>query len=278
MAEITASLVKALRDATNVSMMECKRALVEAEGDMEKATRLLREMGVATAVKKSSRAANQGLVASVASADGNTCSLIEVNCETDFVARNDTFQAFVGELARKACDTDDNLADMLKDEVTAKVAEIGENIVVRRNARFVLEGKGTVASYIHPGSKVGVLVEVNCEKDETAGNDIFKELVKDITLHVAALDPGYLDSTGVPEDVVAGEREIFAKQIQNKPPEIVDKIVAGKLKKYFAEVCLLDQGFVKEPKQSITALLAAKGKELEDTLVIRRYLRYQLGE
>jgi elongation factor Ts len=278
MSEITAEMVKRLRDATNVSMMDCKRALAEAGGDMDKATRLLREKGIATAVKRASRAANQGLVASAEADGGRTRSIVEVNCETDFVARNDTFKAFVAEIAARACSTDAPLADLVRDEVTAKIAQIGENIVVRRNARFVLGGPGVVASYIHFGGKVGVLAEVGCQNAATASADAFRELAKDLTLQIAAAAPHYLRSSDIPADVIASERDICAKQITGKPPQIVQKIVDGKMKKYFGEVCLVDQPFVKEPKQTVTDLLTARGKDLADTLAVRRFLRFQLGE
>jgi elongation factor Ts len=277
MPEVTAKLVKQLRDATNVSMMECKHALVEAQGDLEKATRLLRERGIAVAAKKATRAANQGLIASATGADG-AVSLIEVNCETDFVARNAAFQGFVADLARKACETDAPLAEALRDTVTAKVAEIGENIVIRRNIRYIPEGTGRIGSYIHLGGKVGVLIDVGCGKPETADNPVFEELVKDLTLHVAACNPRYRVSDDVPEAEIASEREIFAKQVEGKPARIIDKIVAGKVQKYFTEICLVDREFVKEQKLSVGALLAGKGKELDDTLTIRRFVRYQLGE
>lgn len=277
MPDITAALVKQLRDATNVSMMECKHALVEAEGDIEKATRLLRERGIAVAAKKASRTTNQGLIASATTADG-TVSLVEVNCETDFVARNEVFQAFVQDLAQCAAETDDPLVESLKDVVTAKVVAIGENIVIRRHTRFIPQGTGMVGSYIHLGGKVGVLVEVGCGNSATTANPIFEELVKDLTLHVAACNPRYLKSAEVPESELASEREIYAKQVADKPAQIVDKIVEGKIRKYFAEICLMDQEFVKEQKLSITQLLAGKGKDLGDALTIRRFVRYQLGD
>jgi len=278
MTEISADVVKKLRDATNVSMMECKRALMEAGGDMEKATRILRERGIAIASKKASRATNQGIIASATTADGKTASLIQVNCETDFVARNDNFKSFVNQLAVKACSTDENLGDKMKSEVTAKVAEIGENIVITRNTRFVIQGTGAIASYIHMGGKVGVLVEVACEKPETTGNPEFKEMIKDFTLHVAASRPKYLTSADVPADVVKSEREIYAKQVTGKPANIIDKIVDGKMKKFYGETCFVDQPFVKAPKETITSLLAAKSKLVGDAMKIRRFARYQLGE
>lgn len=258
-------------------MMECKRALVDAEGDMEAALRLLRERGMAVAAKKATRTANQGLVASATAEEGKTVSLVEVNCETDFVARNENFQAFVADLAERACKTDEPLSELYKDEVVAKVAEIGENIVVRRNVRFTLQGNGAVASYIHLGGKVGVLVEVNCEKAETVTNEAFQETVKDMTLHIAAANPRYLVPEEVPETELAAEREIYAQQVKDKPDQIVEKIVAGKVRKYCAEICLLEQPFVKEPKQTITQLLEATGKSVGDKLTVRRFARYQIG-
>lgn len=277
MTEISAAAVKSLRDSTNVSMMECKRALVEAGGDMEKAMRLLRERGMAVAAKKASRTANQGLITTAASADGATVAMVEVNCETDFVARNEGFVAFVRELAQEALKSDAPLADAVQNQVIAKVAEIGENIVVRRHARYTLSGQGQISAYIHMGGKVGVLLEMNCGKAETTAKPEFREVTRDVTLHVAAANPRFLNASEVPAAELAAEREIYAKQVAGKPAQIVDKIVDGKIKKFYQDICLLDQGFVKEPKQSIQALLAEKGKGLGDTLSIRRFVRYQLG-
>ncbi len=277
MAEISAELVKTLREATNVSMMECKRALIEAEGDMEKATRLLRERGMAVAAKKASRTANQGLILSSSSPDGNMVSLVEVNCETDFVARNPGFIAFAQDLSKRALATDGALADAVQAEVNAKIAEIGENIVVRRNARYTLQGTGLIQNYIHLGGKVGVLLEIACQKPETVRNPAFVEVSRDVVLHVAAANPRYLNSDEVNPAELQAEREIYAKQVVGKPPQIVDKIVDGKIKKFYQEICLIDQAFVKEPKLSIRALLEEKGKAIGDSLTIRRFVRYQLG-
>lgn len=277
MADVTAAMVKQLRDATNVSMMECKRALVEADGDMDKASTLLRERGIAVAAKKATRTASQGLISSATSADGKTISLIEVNCETDFVAKNQTFVDFVQSLADKALETDASLGEELKDVMTEKITELGENIVLRRNERYILSGTGALASYIHMGGKVGVVIEVAAEKEETASNEQFQQLIKDLTLHVAASSPKYLTNAEMPADEIAAERDIFAKQVEDKPAEIVEKIVDGKMRKYCSEVCLVDQGFVKEPKQSITQLLEETGKAVDDTLTIKRFQRYTIG-
>ncbi|MBT3194330.1 MAG: translation elongation factor Ts [Verrucomicrobia bacterium] len=274
---ITASEVKALRDATNVSMMECKRALVETDGDLEGATKLLRERGMAVAAKRATKAANQGIITATETDGGKTIAMVEVNCETDFVARNEDFQKFVADAGDKALATDDALSDVMADELVEQIAAIGENLKIRRNLRYQLSGTGKLASYIHLGGKVGVVIEVACGKEETATSPVFEELVKDLTLHIAAAAPPYLTSAEIPADVIAEERAIFAKQVEGKPEQIIGKIVDGKVEKFYAETCLVNQGFVKEPKQSITQLLEAKGKELSDTFEIKRFERYQLG-
>lgn len=277
MSMITAAQVKALREATNVGMMECKKALTETGGDMDAAIRLLRERGVVIAGKKADRAANEGLVAARVSGDRALGVMIEVNCETDFVARNENFQGFVGSLVEKAFEAEGELAEICKDEVVAKIAEIGENLVIRRNVRYERQGEGWVGSYIHLGGKVGVLVEVGCEKPGTAGQAPFQELVKDLCLHIAFNKPPYLTRDEVPEDIVAGERAIFAKQAEGKPEPIVEKIVQGKLEKFFAQTVLLEQAFVKDSDRTITDLLASAGKQLGDDLCLRRYVAYQIG-
>ena len=278
MAEITATMVQELRGATNVSMMECKRALQEAGGDKDKAFRILRERGMAIAAKKATRAANQGLIGTSVHNNGQAGSLIEVNCETDFVAKNPGFQAFVRDLAGKALDTDGPLADVAKAEITAKVAEIGENIIARRNIRFQLRGNGAVVSYIHLAGKLGVLLEVGCEVPATAASPVFQDLARDLTLHITACNPRYLTRADVPADVLTAEREIYAKQGSDKPKQIIDKIVDGKMGKFYSQVCLVEQGFVRDPDTSVTKLLDAKSKELGDKLTIRRFVRYQVGE
>jgi elongation factor Ts len=278
MTEISASLVKTLRDETNAGMMECKKALTEAGGDKAKALRILRERGIAIAAKKSSRTANQGIIASFIDGAQRCGSLVEINCETDFVAKNPGFVSFAAQLAEKAAAIDGILAEPVKAEVTAKIAEIGENIVVRRNVRFVLQKPGIAAAYIHHGSTLGVLVEINCAKNDTAANPLFKELAKDICLHIAASNPRFLERTAVPADVVAAEREIFAKQVTGKPPQIIGKIVDGKMVKFYEQNCLVDQLFVKDQDKKVSALLAEKGKELADEIKIGRFVRFQVGE
>ena len=277
MAEITAGMVKELRDATNVSMMECKRALQEANGDKEQAFKLLRERGMAVAAKKADRVAKDGKISAKVSCDGKTGVMIEVNCETDFVTRNETFQSFVTELTDKAMGVDGNPAEIFKTEITAKIAEIGENIILRKSEKYTA-ASGAVTSYIHMGGKVGVLVEFGFANAGTAGSDVFKELALDICLHIAAARPAALNRAGVSAQQVEEEKALFAKQVEGKPANIVEGILAGKLNKFYSQICLLEQPFVKEDKISITQLLEAKSKELGDAVTIVRYTRWTLGE
>lgn len=275
MATITAALVKELREETNVGMMECKNALVEAGGDKVKAVQFLRERGLAVATKKASRVANSGVIAAVTSGDGQSGVMIEINCETDFVARNEIFQGFVAKLLATAPGVDGELAPTVADLVNATIQRTGENIVVRRNLKFVAEGPGLIASYIHLGSKLGVLAEIGC--DAGVGPAVM-EAAKDITLHLAACRPPYLDRSMVPSDVLDSERAIYAKQVENKPANIVEKIVAGKVEKYYSIVCLLEQPFVKDSAITVTQMLEAKGKEAGAPLSVRRFAIWQLGE
>ena len=287
---ITASLVKELRERTGVAMMECKKALTETEGDMDAAIKILRERSGAKAEKKASREANEGVVAAKIDESGKTGILVEVNCETDFVAKNENFQAFVAEIADAvltsgATDLDAALASSkgegtLDEFVKGKVLEMGENLKLRRFERLTLDGEGAVASYIHLGGKVGVLIEVGAGKAETASSNSFKDLVKDLTLHIAATSPAGLSREDIPAELVESEKDIFRKQMegQGKPADILEKIIEGKLGKFYSERCLLEQGFVKDPDTTIKDLLGAKGKELDDIITVSSFIRFGLGE
>lgn len=276
--EISAKQVKELRDITNVGMMECKKALQEAAGNIDEAIKLLRERGMASAAKKADRAANEGQVDIAVSADGKTASMVEVNCETDFVAKNENFQKFVAGLAAKGLEAADNqLATMEKDNVAVKISEIGENLILARNTCYKLQGPGAIGRYIHLGGKVGVMVEIGCENDSHTNAASLVDLGKEIALHIAAASPQALTREGLDPALVASEKELFAKQVEGKPANIVDKIIGGKLEKFYSQIVLLEQGFVKDPDISINDLLAKTGKELGDTLSIRRYVRYQIG-
>ncbi|MDA7506212.1 translation elongation factor Ts [Akkermansiaceae bacterium] len=287
---ITAALVKELRETTGVGMMECKNALKETEGDIEGAIKLLRERGQAKAVKKADRDANDGVISAKIDEAGKTGTLIELNCETDFVAKNENFQAFVAEvldtLTAAGADSPEAAAALPKGDgtldefVKTKVLEMGENLQLRRVTRFEVAGEGAIASYIHMGGKVGVLIEVGAEKAESIASDGFRDLVKDLTLHIAASAPAGLAREDIPADLIEAEKDIFRKQMegQNKPADIIEKIIDGKIGKFYSERCLLEQGFIKDPDSTIKALLEAKSKELGDTLSIRRFVRYGLGE
>lgn len=275
---ITTSMIKELRDATSMGINDCKKALEESGGDFDAAIKVLREKGAAIATKRASKEANEGLIAAIVTNDVQNAAMIEINCETDFVTRNEDFQAFVEELRQASLNFEsDHMAEGVKEQIESKMASIGEKIMFRRNVKWSVEGTGAVASYIHMGGKVGVLVEVGCEKAETIESPIFKELAKDLTLHVAAAAPQYLTRDEVPADLVEEEKDIARKQLEGKPANIIDNILVGKINKYFSQICFIEQGFVKEEKVSITNLLAEKGKELGDTLTVKRYVRYQLG-
>ena len=278
MTQISAKQVKELRDITNVGMMECKKALQETEGDIDAAVKLLRERGMAVAAKKADRAANEGQVDIAVSGDGKTGAMVEVNCETDFVAKNENFQAFVADLAAKGLNVGDNeLADSEKENIAVKISEVGENLVVPRNARYELQGAGAIGRYIHLGGKVGVMVEIGCENDANTASDKLVELGKEVALHIAAANPQALNRDDVDAELVESEKALFAKQVEGKPEHIIDKIIGGKLEKFYSQVVLLEQGFVKDPDQSVSDLLVATGKDLGDTLTIRRFVRYQIG-
>jgi elongation factor Ts len=252
---------------------------------MEAAIKLLREKGLAIQVKRAAKEANQGIVASAASPDGRTVALVEVNCETDFVAKTDGFRAFVHAVARKVLAGDERVAETMRDDLVGIVASTGENVKIRRVARFALQSTGLIESYIHMGGKVGVLVEVSCSQAASAARPEFAGLVHDLSLQIAAAAPRWLTGADVPADVIAAEKDIYRKQVEEqnkdkpKPPNIVEKILDGKIRKFFTEVCVLDQAFVKDTtgKTSVSQLVASVAKSCGDTLTVRRFARFQLG-
>ncbi|MGA2557166.1 MAG: translation elongation factor Ts [Verrucomicrobiota bacterium] len=277
MAEFTAADVGKLREMTGAGLMDCKRALTETKGAMEAAIDWLRKKGVASAAKKSTRATKEGVIAQNIQAGARAGVLVEINCETDFVARNDTFRAFAEEISRKLT-AGAKLGELEADRIAA-VAKIGENIQVPRFMRYEVSGNGMIAAYIHTGAKVGVLVEVGAGKESTVGHEDFKQLVRDITLQIAAGNPAVVSRDRLPAEVVAKEREIAAEQVKNKPPQAVAKIVEGKLDKYFQSCCLLDQGFVKRNSEiSVKEHIGGIAKQLGDDIAIRRFARFQVGE
>jgi elongation factor Ts len=287
---ITASIVKELRDKTNAGMMDCKKVLTETNGDIEASIKLLRERGIMKSSKMADRAATEGVITARVNADATSGLLLELNCETDFVSKNENFQAFVGSLAdalaaSSAADLDAALAlqvgeQSIEDTVKAKVGEVGENLQFRKYVRYDAAPGGVVASYIHLGGKVGVLIEVGTTKPETRNTESFKELIKDLTLHIAACAPKGLSRDDIPQSVVDNELDIFRARLEaeGKPANIIENILKGQIGKFFAESCFLEQGFVKDSDIKISALLEAKGKELGDTLTVTRFVRFGLGE
>jgi len=276
MAEITAALVGKLREMTGAGLMDCKKALAETKGELEPAVDYLRKKGAASAAKKASRVANEGVIVQAIQSGARAGILVEINCETDFVARNDNFRAFCDEVAKKLLENPSTDVEALR---TAQVAKIGENIQISRSHRLEVSGNGMVAAYIHTGAKVGVLVEVGSGKEATTANEEFKQLVKDITLQIAAGHPFVVSRDQVPADVLTKEKEIAAEQVKGKPPQAIAKIVEGKLEKFYQGYCLLDQGFVKKNSEvTVKEHTASVAKQLGDEITIRRFVRFQVGE
>ncbi len=277
MPEITPALVGQLRAMTGAGLMNCKKALDQTQGDLEAAVDLLRKQGAAAAVKKADRAVNEGLIGQAVLQGGRVGVLVEVNCETDFVARNDSFKAFVAELANKVAA--DGSVDLEPDRVAA-VARIGENILIRRHQRLEVTGQGLVAAYIHTGGRVGVLVEVGANQQATTTHEDFKQLVRDITLQIAAASPVAISRNEVAVELVEKEKEIASQSdaVKGKPAQAVAKIIEGKLNKFFEGTCLLEQGFVKNPDLKVLAHVGAVSKQLGDEITVRRFVRFQVGE
>jgi len=276
MAEITAANVGKLREMTGAGLMECKKALTESKGDLNAAVDILRKKGAAPASKKASREAKEGVIAQFIQPGARVGILAEINCETDFVARNESFRAFCDEIARKLAGVQS--IEALEADRVAAVAKIGENIKISRFVRYEVSGNGLIAAYIHTGAKVGVLVEVGAGKEATVATDDFKQLVRDITLQIAAGSPTVVSREFISADVVAKEKEIAAEQVKNKPPQAIAKIVEGKLEKFFQTYCLVDQGFVKRNSEvSLKEHAASVAKTLGDEITVRRFVRFQVG-
>jgi elongation factor Ts len=237
---------------------------------------LLRKQGRASAEKKATRETKEGVIAQYIQPDSKTGVLAEINCETDFVARNETFRAFYDDVTRKLASG--ATVESLEPDRVAAVARIGENIQIARFVRYEVTGNGIVAAYIHTGAKVGVLVEVGASKEATAATEEFKQLVRDITLQIAAGSPVVITREHVDPGTVAKEKEIATEQVKGKPPQAIAKIVEGKLEKFYQGVCLLDQGFVKRNSEvSVKEHLGGVAKQLADEIVIRRFARFQVG-
>ncbi|WP_416807581.1 translation elongation factor Ts [Bacillus safensis] len=272
---ITAQLVKELRQKTGAGMMDCKKALTETDGDIEKAIDLLREKGIAKAAKKADRIAAEGLT--LIKTDGNTGVILEVNSETDFVAKNEGFQALLNELAdhllaakpvtlEEAHASKMENGSTVEEHITSAIAKIGEKITLRRFSVITKEDNAAFGSYLHMGGRIGVLAVLNGTTDE--------ELARDIAMHVAAVNPKYISRDQVSEEEANREREVLTQQAlqEGKPENIVAKMVEGRLNKFFEEICLLDQAFVKNPDEKVKQVVAAKNA------TVQTYVRYEVGE
>ena len=289
---ITAAQVKELREMTGAGMMDCKKALTATEGDMDKAVEFLREKGLATAQKKASRVAAEGLCKTLVSEDGKKAVVVEVNAETDFVAKNEKFQNYVADVAAQAMNTtaadiDAFLAEAwaldttktVKEALAAQIAVIGENMNIRRFAQ-VTEENGFVASYTHMGGKIGVLVDVETD----VVNDAVKEMAKNVAMQVAALAPKYVSSEDVSEEYKEHEKSILLAQAKNenpdKPDNIIEKMIIGRLNKELKEVCLMEQAYVKaeDGKQTVAKYLQQVSKEVGADIKITGFVRFETGE
>jgi len=283
---ITADMVKKLRDQTGAGMMECKSALAEANGDYEEATTILRKRGLASAAKKAGRTASEGLIAHRVAPDHGAGTLVEVNCESDFVARTPDFQ----ELMQSVVDEIEKAGDAateawLKDPngpvqklVAAKIAKLGENMAVSRFVRY--SGKGYVGQYIHMGGKIGVQVELSGVTPEVAKRDEFAALVKEIAMQIAAASPGYVSREAVPAALLEKEKAIYRAQMENsgKPANVLEKIIEGKLGSYYSQVVLPDQPSIRDPKMTVKDVLAAANKTLAAQVAVHRFARLKVGE
>ena len=291
---ITAAMVKELREISGAGMMDCKKALTATEGDMDKAMEFLREKGLATAQKKASRIAAEGIVMLKVAEDSKKAVAVEVNAETDFVAKNEKFQAYVAQVAEQALETeaadiDTFLAETWKFDTTktvnealaGQVAVIGENMKIRRFQK-VEETEGFVASYTHMGGKIGVLVDVVTD----VVNDEIKEMAKNVAMQIAALNPKYTNRSEVSEEYIAHEKEILMAQIQNdpkesqKPEKVIQGMISGRINKELKEICLLDQVYVKaeDGKQSVEKYVAEVAKANGANVTIKGFVRYETGE
>ena len=287
MAAITASMVKELREMTDAGMMECKKALVEADGDMEKAVDVLRTRGLAAAAKKAGRATNEGTVMTVLADDAKSAAVVELNCETDFVGMNEKFKAYAEKLGRAALAA--NAADVealrastfegepVEDILTDAIHVLGENIQLPRATTV---NAGGIASYIHGGGKIGVLVETKNDNPATFSAPAFKAFYHDVALQIAAARPSYVRKDEVPSENLNKEKEILRAQALNegKPEKIVDKMVEGRIEKYYKEVCLLEQPFVKDGDKSIQKLTDEVAKEIGAAITVVSFERFERGE
>lgn len=285
--QITAKMVAELRERTGVGMMDCKKALVKTEGDIEKAIEILREKGLAAAAKKAGRIASEGLVSAYITDDKKVGAVIEFNCETDFVAKNDEFISMSNNLAKQAAlSKTENIEELLmekyianeevtvKDAVTALIAKLGENMNLRRFKRISAKN-GIVASYIHGGGRIGVIVNVESDKDT-----VLADVAKEMTLQVAAANPLYLTKEDVSNDALEKEKEIYRQQALNegKPEKVVEKMIEGRIQKYYKEVCLMEELYIRDQDINVRKFIEQKSKENGSEIKVVQFARFEKGE
>ena len=288
MAEISAAMVMKLRKMSGQGMMDCKKALQEADGDVDQAMDSLRKKGLATLAKRAERETSEGLVVCKSSSDGKTSVLATLCCETDFVAKSDGFVATAETLTdyALACSADQGAENILEsvvdgkkfsDILTETVSKTGEKTQVGDYAKYQLEGPGLISTYIHFNNKVGTMVQIETSDDNVAAADVLKQAANDIAMHITATKPLALNKDEIDSEVIEREKNIFAEQVKNKPANIIEKIVEGKLRKFFAENCLLDQPFVKDDSKSVAEVLADAAKQAGGEATIKRCVRFEVG-
>jgi elongation factor Ts len=288
MADISAAMVMKLRKMSGQGMMDCKKALQDTNGDIEQAIDLLRKKGLATLAKRAGRETSEGLVVCKISPDGRTAAMATLCCETDFVAKSDDFVATAKILAdvALACPDDEGVENVLgtsaddrifNDIITELVSKTGEKTQVGDYAKYKLDGPGLISTYIHFNEKVGTMLQIDTSNDETAAGNAIKQAAADIAMHITATKPLALDKDQVDFKTIEREKAIFAEQVKNKPANIIEKIVEGKMHKFYAENCLLQQAFVKDDSKSVEQVLTEAAKQAGGKAKIRRFVRFEVG-
>jgi elongation factor Ts len=289
---ISTQMVKELREETGAGVLDCKKALEATNGDFSQAAAYLREKGLTVAAKKASREANEGLIEALVDGSGQLGAIVELNCETDFVARTDEFQVFAAAIVKQIAQEAElpALPELLElpfiddqsvtvgERLTGLIAKLGENMVLRRFARLERDRDGLIEAYVHPGSRIGVLVDVSAGSEGVARSAVFGGLVHDLALQVAAAAPEYISTDDVPESIIRAKQDGYLADLaqENKPDHIKERVVSGKLEKWYVQTCLLRQPFVKDDGMTIDDLIAQKGRELGKTLAVERFVRYEL--
>jgi elongation factor Ts len=290
---ITTEMIKTLREATGAGVLDCKKALEAAGGDFDKATQALKAKGLVAAAKKESRQTNEGLVNVLVDEAGRIGAIVEVDCETDFVAATDDFKGFVAAMVKQVAH-EVGVADVpallarpfagdksatVGESLTLLIAKLGENMRLSRFARVERTGPGLIEGYTHPGSRIGVVVHVSADSEATAGSSAFRSLVHDLALQIAAAAPHYVSAADVPPAVLEAERSKYLAQVadENKPDAITERIVSGKLDNWHEQICLLKQPFIKDDSLKVGDLVTQKSQELNTSLTIEQFIRYELG-